>query len=132
MTVRKTLTVKANDEDFLVKELTVEEIIAFFDQAQSPANEGDKPGDQDQDMVAGLMAQVDDVLLISIPGLKAEQFLKWAPSEVEKLYQGFREVNQTFFTIAQRLGLSNLMMEVEQAIAKDFSGLFAASLKVGT
>jgi hypothetical protein len=132
MTIRKTLTKKANNEDFLIKELTVEEIIAFFDQAQNPINESGEPGSQEDDMVTGLMAQLNEVLLISIPGLNAEQLTTWAPSEIEKLYEGFREVNQTFFTIAQGLGLNNLMEEVKQAIAKDFSSLFVASLKADT
>jgi hypothetical protein len=124
MTIRKTLTVKANDEDFLVKELTVEEIIGFLDQS-APSTEA-PPGDQD--MVTGLMGQVDDILALTIPGLKAESLKTWAPSELAKLYDGFQEVNRVFFDIAQRLGLNNLLKEVEQAIAKDFSALFANSL----
>lgn len=127
MTIRRTLTVKANDEEFLIKELTVQEIIGFLD--QKLPEEG-VPGHAND--VAGLMAQIDDVLEITIPGLKANSLEAWAPSEIEKLYDGFREVNQTFFTIAQRLGLSNLMGEIEQAIAKDFSSLFVNSLKTAT
>lgn len=128
MTIRKTLTIKANDEEFLIKELTVAEIMAFLDQA--PSTEATPPGDQD--MVTGLMAQVDDVLEIAIPGLKADALTSWAPSELAKLYDGFREVNSVFFSIAQRLGLNNLLTEVEQAIAKDFSALFAGSLVKAT
>ena len=128
MAIRKTLTVKANDEEFLIKELTVAEIIGFLDQKQPEAG---TPGDQEDGMAAGLMAQVDGILEVTIPGLKANSLTAWAPSEIEKLYDGFREVNQTFFTIAQRLGLSNLMKEVEQAIARAFSVLFAKSLAPG-
>jgi hypothetical protein len=127
MTVRKTQTVTANDEEFLVKELTVAEILGFLDQ-ETP--EEGEPGPVDE--VAGLMAQIDDVLEITIPGLKAEVLKTWAPSEIEKVYDTFRAVNQTFFAIAQRLGLDNLLKEVEQAIARDFSNLFVRSLSTGT
>jgi hypothetical protein len=130
MAIRKTLTVRANDEEYLVRELTVAEIIGFLD---NPAPQGEEEGDGSvKDTATGLLGQVDQVLAIAVKGLKAEDLKSWAPSEIEKLYNGFKEVNSTFFAIAQRIGLGSLMEEVRQAIAADFSSLFANSLRQGT
>lgn len=134
MTVRKTITVTANEEEFLVKELTPREIMAFIDGGGKtpPGAEEDDVKKTDAEMVKGLFGQVDELLEISIPGLKVDTLYDWAPSEIEKIYIGFKEVNSVFFGIAQRLGVDRLLGEIEQAIARDFSKLFASSLKRAT
>lgn len=136
MTIRKTVTVTANGEEYLVKELTIKEIISFIDSGGKVPDKADGGG---KAMTDDLFGQIDELMALSVPGLNIKKLTGsedppedgWAPSEVKKLYDAFREVNTIFFEVAQRLGLNNLIGEMEKAVAKDFSALFATSLRQG-
>lgn len=130
MAIRKNVTVTANGEEYMVKELTVVEIIGFIDAGGKVTK---KEGEEELvTLASGMFGQVDELLAISIPGIKVDALKAWAPSEIGKLYDAFKEVNAVFFGVAQRLGLNNLIAELEKAVAQDFSALFANLLKQDT
>ena len=128
MAVRKTTTKTINGEEVIIKELLVEEILNFINSG-TQQSEASNTIESEFDDIKG---QIDQLLVVSVPGVKVEDLTKWAPSEIKKLYDAFKEVNDTFFVVAQRLGLNKLVSQVEQAIATEFSVLFANLPKLGT
>jgi hypothetical protein len=53
-----------------------------------------------------------------------------SPSELKSIFDAFKEVNATFFEVAQEAGLLNLLSQLKMAVVEDFSSLFVNSLKL--
>lgn len=130
MRVRK--TVKIDDREFVLRELTVAEIIDLFENTTSNAK---SVGDNDKvaDTTDFLKEEIQRMLSLSLEGeQKVEDFYKMAPSELKILYDAFKEANKVFFHIAVEMGLEKMLDEVKTSIQRDFSKLLANSLKAAT
>jgi len=56
---------------------------------------------------------------------KMDDLIPLAPSDLEKIFAGFQEVNQTFLTILEKLGILGLFKELMIEIISDFSATSA-------
>lgn len=70
-----------------------------------------------------------DELLASVCGLSAEGLLDMYPSDIEQLWQAFREVNSFFFKMAEKLGLTEQLGAILRLILDGVGSQLAASLK---
>jgi hypothetical protein len=117
--MRKRDTLKIDDKEITVKEMTVREIIDL-------ANNKDLLGSPDLDMAA-LKDQAERYLPKFIEGVKVDELLDFAPSDLKELYVKFKEVNAVFFDIARAAGLTQIVEDLKAALQKDFLKLLADS-----
>lgn len=102
-----------------VKELTVKQVLSTFDRwKDAKEDEGFK----------GLLEDVRGLFDLSISGIQFKELENLAPSEIQQIYDKFKEVNSVFFDLADSMGLNDLLKELASGIKKDFSKLFAGSL----
>lgn len=150
--MRKKKTVKINinektKKDFVVMELTIKEII---DLSQlNPLFEGDisadpKTAGKDENSVSEPEEIKEDIGLIDVLGGEIRDFTSSAkkimeascefdmaelfeltPSDVEKVFEGWREVNQTFLQCLEKVGILEALLNIIRAAILDFSETFA-------
>ncbi|MBW1666845.1 MAG: hypothetical protein JRJ66_02100 [Deltaproteobacteria bacterium] len=125
--MRKRKTIKIDDREFTVKELTVKEILEILDEAGGSGSDEGGPIDQIQDLKA-----LVEKHLVKATDAKIDDFKGMAPSEIKQIVDAFREVNSVFFDAAQRLGLGHLLGRFKSALLKDFLELAAGSFTEGT
>lgn len=113
--MRKLKTIKIDDREITVKELRVSDIIGLFGSGQSP---------DVMSVVAEALPRCSDVTL--------EDLKDMAPSEIETIYEAFREVNAVFFKVAGQMGLDAILEELKASIRKEFSGALADSFRPAT
>lgn len=119
---RKTTTfsIEGREEHVELRELKVREIINLL---QSD-NQGQSLGD---------FKQLINNFLPKCSNLKIDDFYDMAPSEIELVWNKFKEVNSVFLKVSQQMGIERLLGDfkavVMQAITEDFSKLLADSLK---
>jgi len=119
--MRQRKTVKIDDREITVKELTVQEILNILNDAE------DAGGDQIQDL-----KNLVEKHLMKATDATLSDFKSMAPSEIQQVFDAFKEVNAVFFATAQRLGLGTFLEQLKAALIKDLSTLAAASLGPGT
>lgn len=104
-----------------VHELTVGQILDMLNEDAS-----------DSKKVSGDIFKILEHNLIKCTSLSVEQAKEMAPSELKKVYNAFKEVNETFFEVAREAGLLGLLNELKKAIVEDFSKRLVGSLKLVT
>lgn len=114
----KTFQIEGREGDVEVKELTVSEILKLMQ------HEGDDTS------LKGFVDMVGEFLPLAT-NLKMEQLKDMAPSDIKVVWEKFREVNDTFFEVSQRVGMGDLLGQLKKAIIKDFGKLLVSSSKVG-
>lgn len=116
---RKTTTfqIEGRESSFEIKELTVKEII---DLMQS-----------DLDTSLDSFKQLFGKFLPLCSNIKPEEFYSMTPSELENLWDKFKEINSVFFKVSQQMGMDQMLGDLKEAVIKDFSNLFVDSLKKG-
>jgi len=107
------------DFKIVVKELTVAEILDLI---------GGKELPEISDLMS-FIAYMEDLLPLFLDGISIEEMRTLPPSQVKKIYESFREVNQVFFDLAQAAGLGKLMDSIKDAVVKDFLQIAADSLQ---
>jgi hypothetical protein len=134
--MRRRSVVKLDDTEYTVKELTVKEIIELFSSSQfdgggSTSSNAPKKGlgkfliDPE---LFGIGFFFKNLLTLTIAEpVKVEDLMKYAPSELNQLYEAFREVNSHFFDLAQTLKLGETVRKMVEGLSRDFS-LLAADL----
>lgn len=121
MRITKTFEIEGYDQTFHVYELKVKQIISLIS------------GDYLDDMsVDGLKKNFSEVFLPMCSNITMEVIEDMAPSELEFIWSKFREANKSFFALAQKMGLEELMEQIKQAIIADFGKIAAPSLKLDT
>ena len=108
-----------------VKELTVEQILKFYDdfaKMESGSEEDDSSG-------AGPLAYVETLFKLSIEAehFTFEDLKKLTPSEIKEIYNTFKDVNKVFFEVSQSLGLNNALEGLVAEAKKDFTKIFLVS-----
>ena len=106
--MRKTKSIKIDDREITVKELTLKDIQELIDSAKT-----------------GVLPALE-VLLTKACGITADDLSAYAPSEIEMLYDVFMDVNASFFRIADRLGLQQVAATLMKNIQSDFLNSLAS------
>ena len=130
MRIRK--TVKIDDREYVIRELTVREIINLFQETIDKASEA---GAEKTTDITFFKEEVERFLKIAVEGgFKTEDLMDMAPSEIDLLFQEFKEVNEVFFRIARSVGIEKTVMkmldELRALILKDFSERLVISSKL--
>jgi len=123
--------IKIDDTEITVKELTVDEILQVGEIITSlPGGEDDKGEVSGADDVAPdtvlptTITSVKDILdkhlSMAVDGITMAELTKLAPSDLQKIYTAWREVNAVFFVVAQQAGLTDLLRTIKEAVQKDF------------
>lgn len=128
--------VKIDDKEFVVRELTIREIIDFFQGAMENARKAEtqekKEPVSDTEAFDWLKEEMETLMKLSLEGNHTvDELYSMAPSELKKLYNAFEEANQVFFDIAARTGVVRILEALKDSIMSDFSGVLASSLKQG-
>ena len=115
---RKRKTIKIDDREITVKELTIKEIMGIFTDFTEMAGTG-----------LGDFKQQIETILPLVTDISSEDIVKLAPSEAKEIYDVVKEVNAVFFEMAENLGMTKILGNLKTSIVSDFSSLVAGSLK---
>jgi hypothetical protein len=115
--MRKREPIKIDKKEITVKELTVREIleIAELKNVRKGADLS----------LAMFKKEFSNYLPRAVEGIKVDDLLDMAPSELKQIYDKFKEVNATFFDVARSVGLGELLDQIKTAIQRDFLKLLA-------
>jgi len=117
----KTFKIEGYDQTFEIRELKVKEILDLFQKADTAL----------ADLNSFRQVFINEILE-RCTNIKFEDLLEMSPSEVEEIWNQFREVNKAFFDLAHKMGLTELLEQIQKAIIKDLSQLFVSLSKQGT
>ena len=116
--MRNTAPVTIDDVKIIVRELTVREIINL-------TNDKTLLGGKGELTLTALREQADKYLPQFLEGITVEQMIDMAPSDLEIIYDKFKEVNKTFFGAARTVGLDQLMEQLKLTLQREFLKLLA-------
>ena len=104
--MRKQKTIKIDSMEITVRELRVKDIRDIIEQ-------GDKT-------VSGGLDQIEKILPLATD-LTLSQIEDMAPSELQTIWNAFREVNAAFFDLVAKTGIAEAL---KSSILKDLTALF--------
>lgn len=123
--MRLSKSIKIDDKEYTVRELTVGEIIDLFSKSES--DDGDNPT-KDESQITMILGQIfggagylKRFMKIALPGTEPHDLIKLAPSEINTIWEAVKEVNSHFFEIAQKLELGKTLTESAVEIITTFS-----------
>ena len=112
--MRKVKIIKIDDQEITIKELRVRDI---YELAAS-------------DEKLPMMERLEDALSRCSDTSK-EKLMDMTPSELEELWAGFREVNSSFLSLAEKAGLGSIFETIkatfQNALSSNLQQLFAES-----
>ncbi len=114
--MRQRKTIKIDDKEITLQELTVADILEF----QGRLTGADASTE-------GFMTVVADLLPRITRDMNLDDLKKMAPSEIEKLIDGFREVNAPFLRGISWAGLGDLLNHLRNALVADLLTSFSDS-----
>jgi len=105
--MRKTKTIKIDDREITVRELRVKDIRNILEKMDS-------------------FKGIDDIysLLPNAIDISVEDIEQYAPSELNIIYQAFREVNAVFLDVLKKSGIAETL---KSSISKSLTEAFAES-----
>jgi len=116
MRITKTFKIEGYKKEFVVKELTMKEIISLMSE------------DILDDLTMETMQQkFSNILLPMCSNIEFADVEDMAPSELMEIWEKFKEANKSFFELAQKMGLGELMEKMKLAIFADFGKLVVPS-----
>ena len=116
MRITKTFKIEGYKKEFIVKELTMKEIISLMSE------------DILDDLTMETMQQkFSNILLPMCSNIEFADVEDMAPSELMEIWEKFKEANKSFFELAQKMGLGELMEKMKLAIFADFGKLVVPS-----
>lgn len=154
---RKTTTVTLNDKAFVIRELTVDEIIQLVNESTlwgGRLNEGNGAGKEaktnqkaqeqtgEKKAETGIKSALEELTLLAT-GLTTDMkkmmekscdfsitdLRPLAPSEIRQLVKAFEEMNNDFLELLKALGLKEVILEVREATLSSFSRTLVTSLR---
>lgn len=105
--MRKQKTIKIDEKEITVRELRVKDIRNIIEQADK--------------LISGGLDQIEKILPLTTD-LTLSQIEDMAPSELQIIWNAFREVNACFFDLVAKTGLAETF---KSSILKDSIALFA-------
>lgn len=110
--MRKNKTFKMDDKEVQVYELRVKDYRALIAKFGT------------QDISPKMFLEEFENLIPMATNLTMADFDEMAPSEVEVVYENFKECNSVFFDLLSKLGLGDLLGRVKLAILADLQTAF--------
>lgn len=104
--MRKQKIIKIDDSEIKVSELRVKDIRGLIDQSG--------------EIMDGGIEQIEKMLPLATD-LTLSQIENMAPSELQVVWDAFREVNAVFFGLVAKTGI---LETLKNSISKDLTGLF--------
>jgi hypothetical protein len=127
-------SIKIDDKEYTIRELTVEEIINLISKSNKSDDDGNPNESKTENHFTSILGQVlgtrgyiVEFLDIALPGTKVADLMKLAPSELMTLWDLIKEGNSHFFGVAQKLNLGETLMASVREIIMHFS-TYAVSL----
>ena len=118
MRITKTFKIEGYDKSFTVNELKMKEILSLMSE------------DILNDLTMETMKErFSDIILPMCSNIEFSDIEDMAPSEFMEIWEKFKEANNSFFELAQKMGLGELMEKMKLAIFADFGNLVAPSSK---
>ena len=120
--MRKRETVKIDNKEFTIKELTVKDIIRISSESSflSGAVGGNKNDGALTEDIGTIIADFDKVL-DSCCDFTSEDLKELAPSEIRILYDAFKVVNSDFLFSLKALGIAEALENIKDATINGFS-----------
>jgi len=113
--------IEINGRSITVTEVSVRKVLQLMPQLLPSV----KKDGEEETAETGFMANLEDLLQYAC-GLSFEELIELHPSELEKLWEAFREVNAFFFRMTSTLGLEERIGQIVATLLQNFGGLFAA------
>ena len=107
------------DKDVVVSEVKVKrllQLLPFYSAGQKP--------DSEEELEPAFMENLEELLFDSC-GMTVSELEELHGSELEKLWQAFREVNGFFFKMSASLGIEAKLAELLNTLLSAFGGTFA-------
>jgi len=119
MRLTKTFEIEGNDKSFIIKELKVKQIIRLMSEDNLNTD------------LEVMKQNLTNIFLPMCSNIKFEDLEDLAPSELLEIWEYFKEVNKSFFDLAQKMGLEKILNQILEGIQKDFSNLLVNSSSQG-
>jgi len=113
--MRKRETIKIDDKEITIKELTVKQIIEIGEKVANPGEA--KAGLSDFDMIKDAFKEH---LALGVEGIAFDDLVELAPSELKTIYEKFKEVNGVFFEVAEQVGILDLLQRIKLELQNGF------------
>jgi len=113
--MRKRETIKLDDKEITIKELTVKQIIEIGEKIANPGEA--KQGGNDFDLIKDAFKEH---LALGVEGIAFDEIMELAPSEIKTIYTKFKEVNGVFFEVAGQMGLLDLLQRIKLELQNGF------------
>jgi len=120
--MREVQTVELGDVKLEVKELTVAQILQFYDDF-SKMDDVDSIKDGTKDY----LRKIYDLSIGSEQFTFDDMMEKLTPSEIKQIFEAFKGANKVFFEVSQSLGIMSALEGLVAEIRKDFIQIFADS-----
>lgn len=117
---QKTKTIQVGNTSFTLKELPVQ---VLWDLINNEINEK-----EDKENNMSILDRGRELLNLACPELTKDELLKLYPSEIEELWEGFKEVNSSFLAVARTIGLGEALTGAVRGIVTSSIKLSALSL----
>ena len=111
MRLTNTFKIEGYDKSFEVRELKVKEIISLMSEDESAFSNLS---------IESFKNLVSDKFLPIASNIELSDLEEMTPSELVEVWDQFKEVNKSFFALAQKMGLQEMMDKVKEAVLVDF------------
>ena len=121
---RKSITKKIDDKEYTIKELTIKQIMDLLDSGVNVEKVGQ--GNKDVKKPVGksglkediqeYVSAISKIINMTADGFGVDDLMLLAPSEVMVLWVAFKEVNNDFLSILEKLGVLEMLKEVKESI----------------
>jgi len=129
--MRKQGTVTIDDRKLIVKELTARHIIDLTTEGGLLGSQEDEGENNNTLSLAAIADHAKRFLpqFLELDGVTepvtVDYLLDLAPSELQRVYKEFEEVNAVFFEVARNVGLGQLLEKLKQQAQAEFLKLLA-------
>lgn len=121
--VRKSVKVTVAGKEVTIYELTVAQIKKFYRELTNVALDGstDFPG------------TIQGLLEVCSSGITFAEFDDLTPSQIKEIYDKFKEINKTFFTVAAMVGGEHpVLVEIRASFLTELINRFVSYYQPGT
>jgi hypothetical protein len=128
--MRQRASIKIDSTEYVIKELTMKEILSLLSDKQEPKETTD-PADFEKSLF-GLGPFLDRLIELAFENnVSRERLMEHTPSELKQIYNTFKEVNAPFFEVAQYLNLGETLHKITVQLLESFSTSAVSSSKPG-
>jgi len=114
--MQKAKVFKVDDKPITVKELTVKDVLLLFNQKKGLSFE----------------SLLDESFLPMASNLTIDELKEFSFSELETIWEHFKEVNSVFFKLVRATGMEKILNELKETAMQDFLALYARLRKQDT